>query len=64
MFLEELGPSSKQTHNDESDNDDIIENVDGQQEVPVPVISHNADAVKALEDVGAFLRCKGHLQKP
>ena len=28
--------------------------------MPVPVITNYAATVKALEDVGAFLRCKGH----
>ena len=64
-FLAELGPSSKQTHdddsNDESDHDDA-ENVDALQEVSlmsVPVIKNYTAAVKAL-NVGAFLQCKGH----
>ena len=64
-FLAELGSTSKQTRaddsNDDSDHDDV--DVHAQQEVslmPVPVITNYTAAVKALEDVGAFLRCKGH----
>ena len=64
-FFAELGSTSKQTRdddsNDDSDHDDV--DVHAQQEVslmPVPVITNYTAAVKALEDVGAFLRCKGH----
>ena len=58
-FLAELGSTSKQTgdddSNDDSDHDDV--DVHAQQEVslmPVPVITNYTAAVKALEDVGAF----------